>query len=123
MKIKYLNSAGKIIDSSTAIPSVHQENLRIINGHPSLHQAIMESARRIVEDFVAEVQSSGRGYKHSGEEAKKICREASLHQDTFHHGLAGSALNDAFSSHPANFCVIASKGEGQKWFDYFNEIV
>ncbi|MCX7097945.1 MAG: hypothetical protein NTV43_08595 [Methylococcales bacterium] len=121
MKIKYLNSAGKIIDSSTAIPSAHQENLRIIRSDPSLHLAIMEPARRIVEDFVTEIQSSGRGYKHSGAEAEKICREANLHQDTFHHGLAGSALNDAFSSHPAGFCVIASKGEDQKWFDYFNE--
>ena len=121
MKIKYLNSVGRIIDSSTLIPSAHQENLLILESNANLRQAIMEPARRIVEDFVAEVQNSGRGYRNSGEQAEKICRESNLPQDTFHHGLAGSALNQALSSHTADFCVIASKGKDQKWFDYFNE--
>jgi hypothetical protein len=121
MKIKYLTVTGKIVEPKTIVPTSHQDNLKILEDNKSLCLKIMESTGGIIEEFINNIHNSGNGYIHSGAAAKRVCSEANLLQDSFHHGLAGSALNKNISDYQANFCIIASKGEGQKWFDYFNE--
>lgn len=123
MKIKYLNSAGRVVNSSATIPSAHQSNLRILEDDANLRLAIMEPTRIIVEKFIEDVHNfaGGRIILNSGQAAKDICNDANLPPDTFHHGLAGSALLDALCSHSADICVIAIKLEDKKCFNYFNE--
>lgn len=127
MKIKFLKKDGYVIDKNTAIrKSPHLDNLKYLSNNPILDGKIRYYIKQHIHIFLQSILIAKDGYLNSGGVSVNVCNSASLPQDKFHHGLAGSALLDELEgidptqyNLSGNITVVASKGQDQTWFDYF----
>ena len=119
MHIKYLTRQGNLIIPENRYHGSHQENLDFLNNHPEFNENISREVGQIVTDFLRNIESRGKGYLNSGKVAHDVCEILGYLQDKFHHGIVGSALNRELEDQDSDYSLIASKDEGQTWFDYF----
>jgi len=118
MRIQYLDSNARL-HGNRRNSSHHQDNLNFLEENTNLDSEIRKEVGLNIDGFVRHANSQERAYINSGEIAQSTCNKLGLPQDIFYHGLVGSALNDEISRYNSPIVVIASKGLGQTWFDYF----
>lgn len=119
MHIRYLTRQGELLLPESIHHGSHQENLEFLRSNNEINENISREINQIVTDFLANVDLNGEGYLNSGKVAYDVCQNLGFVQDRFHHGLVGSALNRELEDRDSDHTLIASKGEGQTWFDYF----
>jgi hypothetical protein len=127
MIIKFLKKDGNLIDRMTAIAGTpHQQNLKTLNSPNKavLKSMIVSEVNKEITSFLAAVKSTKNGYLNSADVATKVC--AVLNNPAVTNNFVGSVLLDEIENlNPTIFgfkptlTVVASKGEGQKYFDYF----
>lgn len=119
MHIRYLTRQGDLITPENIHHGSHQENLEFLNNNSEINENISREINQIVTELLINVESNGEGYLNSGKVARDVCEILGFLQDRFHHGLVGSALNRELENRDSGYSLIASKAEGQTWFDYF----
>ena len=119
MQIKYLTKNGDLRTPNKARPSAHKDNIEFLKKNQEISEKIRGEVTKKIISFIEEIAKTGKGYMNSGQVASDVCNELGVPQDTFHHGLVGSALNLELENTDYDYNLIASKGEGQTWFDYF----
>lgn len=126
MRVKFLTQSADLTVPKSGGKTPHQEKLDYLHNNPNQWDEINDQLRKIVADFFEKYHRTGNAYLNSGSVAQRVCAELGYPQDEFHHGLIGSALLDFFQSadeseydFPSHKILIASRGEGETWINYF----
>lgn len=122
MKIKFLGQSGNWdLSSKGRVRSPHYDNLEYLNNNPTLKEKIENVLTPYFNNFFYT-----NPYLNSGKVAVEVCRKINILDDQFNHGLVGSLIYDTFLRiNPSiyglsnNYEIIASKGQGQHYVDYF----
>ncbi|WP_294181028.1 hypothetical protein [uncultured Clostridium sp.] len=122
MKIRFLGKSGNSGNGGKRRGiSQHQVNLQYLNNHSILKTNMMNALTPYIDSFF-----NIDRYLNSGKVSARVCEEINVLNNEFYHGLVGSLIYDAFVKiNPAMYGlslfkeITASKGEDQRYFDYF----
>lgn len=116
MRIKFVDKKGNLKELSARDRDAHKENLEFLASNKELESKIGKKVNKEIDDFF----SDGREYMNSAEVASRVAKNAGINSMPNCNGIVGSALLKAWEEYPENgYVLIASKGEDQRYFDYF----
>lgn len=126
MQMKILKKDGNVIDKVDALGRTpHQKNMEYLNRNINLKNSIKAEVIKFIKFFLEDVIVNKKGYMNSANVACSVSNILQLPHDN-KYNLVGSMLFEEIEAYDCavdgldtKLTVIASKGDNQRYFDYF----